>query len=57
MSDAMTQINEAWIQFNELLDSGSQVSIFTKVALTIIGIAIMILVIFYLYNVEIAVND
>ncbi|MDP6855971.1 MAG: hypothetical protein QGH13_00390, partial [Candidatus Thalassarchaeaceae archaeon] len=43
MADAMTQVNDAWNQFNELLDSGSQVSIITKVGLTIIGIFFMIL--------------
>ena len=44
MADAMTQINDAWNQFNELLDSGTQMSILTKIILSIIGIAIMILV-------------
>ena len=43
MADAMTQVNDAWNQFNELLDSGSQVSIITKIGLTIIGIFFMIL--------------
>ena len=44
MADMMTQVNDAWIQFNELLDSGSQASIITKIVLTIIGIAIMIMI-------------
>ncbi|MEC7143142.1 MAG: mechanosensitive ion channel family protein [Candidatus Thermoplasmatota archaeon] len=44
MADAMTEINDAWNQFNELLDSGTQMSILTKIILSTIGIAIMILV-------------
>ena len=40
----MTEINDAWNQFNELLDSGTQMSILTKIILSTIGIAIMILV-------------
>ncbi len=44
MADIMTQLNDAWNQFNELLESGSQTSIITKVVLTIIGIAIMIMI-------------
>ena len=44
MADIMTQVNDAWNQFNELLESGSQTSIITKVVLTIIGIAIMIMI-------------
>ena len=44
MADIMTQVNDAWNQFNELLESGSQTSIITKVVLTIIGIAILIMI-------------
>ena len=44
MADAMTEINDAWNQFNELLESGTQMSILTKIILSIIGIAIMILI-------------
>ena len=44
MADIMTQLNDEWNQFNELLESGSQTSIITKVVLTIIGIAIMIMI-------------
>jgi len=44
VADIMTQVNDAWNQFNELLESGSQTSIITKVVLTIIGIAILIMI-------------
>jgi len=44
VADIMTQVNDAWNQFNELLESGSQASIITKVVLTIIGIAILIMI-------------
>jgi len=43
MADAMTQVNDAWNQFNELLDSGTEVSIIVKIGLTIVGIGLLIL--------------
>ena len=44
MSDMITQVNDSWNEFNELLDSGSETSIITKIVLTIIGIAILIVI-------------
>ena len=43
MADAVTQANDAWNQFNELLDSGTQVSIIVKIGITIMGIIFLIL--------------
>ena len=42
MADAMTEINDAWNQFNELLESGTQMSIVTKIILSIIGILLIL---------------